>query len=113
MQEATPSDVVQGSALGVLLQLLLAAPFLLTSWPAYLSRAFDFSRSDTDVPHALHPGHLTSPLPYPCQVSPDQTAEARVTTMNSPAAHHLSLCMSGREYRTGRAGSSCSDGLSI
>ena len=43
-QAARLQDIAEGALLGVLLQLLLGAPFLLHDAGAYLSRAFELSR---------------------------------------------------------------------
>lgn len=63
VRKALSADVVQGSSVaslawgvgaGVLLQLGLAAPFLMHAPASYLSRAFEFSRcgSPACLPHA-------------------------------------------------------------
>ena len=44
VQGATAAELAQGTGLGILLQLALAAPFLLHRPGAYLGRAFELSR---------------------------------------------------------------------
>eukprot|EP00891_Asterochloris_glomerata_P007425 jgi/Astpho2/7425/fgenesh1_pm.00114_%23_20_t len=44
LKYATPKDIARGSVAGVLLQLVLGAPFLLSHPASYLSRAFELSR---------------------------------------------------------------------
>ena len=44
LQYATPQDIARGTVAGVLLQLVLGAPFLLSHPASYLSRAFELSR---------------------------------------------------------------------
>ena len=44
LQHATPRDIARGTVAGVLLQLVLGAPFLLSHPASYLSRAFELSR---------------------------------------------------------------------
>ena len=44
LQYATPKDIARGTVAGVLLQLVLGAPFLLSHPASYLSRAFELSR---------------------------------------------------------------------
>ena len=43
-QAASLKDIVQGTAAGVLLQLVLGAPFLVAAPASYLRKAFELSR---------------------------------------------------------------------
>ena len=43
-QGASAKDIVQGTAAGVLLQLVLGAPFLVAAPASYLRKAFELSR---------------------------------------------------------------------
>ena len=44
LQAASAKDIVQGTAAGVLLQLVLGAPFLVAAPASYLRKAFELSR---------------------------------------------------------------------
>ncbi len=44
LQAASTKDIVQGTAAGVLLQLVLGAPFLVAAPASYLRKAFELSR---------------------------------------------------------------------
>jgi len=44
LQAASAKDIVQGTAAGVLLQLVLGAPFLVAAPASYLRKAFEMSR---------------------------------------------------------------------
>ena len=63
-QGARLQEVAEGAILGVLLQLLLGAPFLLRDAGAYMSRAFELSRCSSSG-HS-HPvsgcGHALAPF---------------------------------------------------